>query len=234
MHTITACSGDEDVPDNPNLKKTDYALYHNDTQALEGTNLNQLAWESDNEFVATVKDNTVIGHYVGKAIVKSNMYYSLSVEVKSKYNTYEEPYIGWGASKAMIKARYGTPESENENSLAYTTSNTNAPIMIFAFEDDKMSSCGVVCKTSIADELGDFLTERYVPINVDTDKYTATLLHCYGKISDPQADYGIAMQYSYSIGGILVAYTKVNSAESRHANSIDFDKALKTLENILN
>ena len=108
--------------------------------------------------------------------------------MKPRYNTYEEPYLEWGASKSAIKAKYGTPKSEDTNSLLYQTSNPNAPIMLYVFENGKMATCGVVCKISTAYQLGDFLVERYVPVKVDVDNYSATLLHCYGKISDTKID----------------------------------------------
>lgn len=233
MVTFTACGDDE--PDNTNLSQTSYAMYHEGTQVIEGNNLSDISWQSDNEFVATIKNNVITGQYVGKTTVKSatnNL--SFTVEVKPKYNTYEEPLLEWGASKATIKAKYGTPQSEDTNSLIYQTSDYNAPIMLFIFENGKMSTCGVVCKVSAASQLGDFLVERYIPAKVDTDNYSATLLHCYGKISDPQVDYGVAMQYNSSIGGILVAYTGVNGSKSMDAEeAIDFHKAFESLESVL-
>lgn len=231
--TFTACGGD-DEPDNTKLSQTSYTTYHDDTQEIKGTNLSDIVWSSENEFVATVKNNVITGQYVGKTMVKSttkNM--SFSVEVKPKYNTYEEPYLDWGASKSAIKAKYGTPKSEDTNSLLYQTSNSSAPIMLYVFENGKMSTCGVVCKISTAYELGDFLVERYVPVKVDVDNYSATLLHCYGKISDPQVDYGVAMQYNSSIGGILVAYTHVNSSKSRSVDNIDYEAAVQSLESAI-
>ena len=233
MLTFAACGGD-DEPDNTKLSKTAYSMYHEDTQTIEGTNVTDLVWESDNEFVATVKNSAITGQYVGKTSVKSaTKNLSFTVEVKPRYNTYEEPYLEWGASKSAIKAKYGTPKSEDTYSLLYQTSNPNAPIMLYVFENGKMATCGVVCKISTAYQLGDFLVERYVPVKVDVDNYSATLIHCYGKISDPQIDYGVAMQYNSSIGGILVAYTGVNNSKSRSVDAIDFSKAFESLENTL-
>lgn len=233
MLTFTACSSGDDEPDNTKLSKTSYAMYHEETQDIEGDHLSNVVWDSENEFVATVENNTITGQYVGQTTVKSaanNL--TFSVEVKPKYSTYEEPCLDWGASKSAIKAKYGTPQSEDTNSLIYQTSNTNAPIMLYAFKDGKMTSCGVVCKISAAYQLGDFLMERYVPVEVDTDNYSATLLHCYGKTSDPQVDYGIVMKYSSSIGGILVAYTGANNSKSRSVDDIEFENAFRSLEKV--
>lgn len=232
MLTFTSCGDDE--PDNTKLSTTAYTMYHDDTQDIDGINVADIVWASDNEFVATVKNNVIKGQLVGKTKVKSTTKnLSFSVEVKPRYSTYEEPSLEWGASKSTIKAKYGTPKTENTNTLLYQTSNSNAPIMLFVFENGKMSTCGVVCKVSAAYQLGDFLLERYVPVNVDVDNYSAALLHCYGKISDPQIDYAVAMQYNSSIGGILVAYTSVDTSKSRSADGIDFHKAFQSLENAL-
>lgn len=234
IFTFTSCGGDDEEPDNTKLSKTSYALYHEETQGIEGTNISDLAWNSENEFVATVKSGVITGRYVGKTVVETTKNLSFTVEVKPRYHTYEEPSLEWGASKATIKAKYGTPYSENATGLIYKTTNSNAPMMTFIFENNKMSNCGVVCKISIASQLADFLLERYVPVKVDTNNYSATLLHCYGKINDPQIDFGVAMQYSSSIGGILVAYTPTTtSSKSRGSDDVDFDRVFNVMEQIL-
>lgn len=233
IFTFTSCGGDDDEPDNTKLSKTSYSLYHEENQEIEGTNVSGLVWDSENEFVATVKNGVITGQFVGKTMVKSSKNLSFTAEVKPRYHTYEEPSLDWGASKATIKAKYGTPYSENATGLIYKTTNSNAPIMMFVFENNKMSNCGVVCKISTASQLADFLLERYVPVKVDTNNYSATLLHCYGKINDPQVDFGVAMQYSSSIGGILVAYTPTTASKSRSSNDVDFDEAFNALEQIL-
>ena len=232
--TFAACGGDGDEPDSTKLSQTSYTMYHEATQAVEGSNLSGLEWNSENEFVATVKDNVITGQYVGKTIVKSSTKnLSFSVEIKPKYNMYEEPCMDWGASKSAIIAKYGTPERETSDAILYKTSNVKAPLMVFVFNNGKMTTCGVVCETLSAYELSDFLLERYVPVKVDVDNYTATVLHCYGKISDPQADYGAVMEYSSSIDGILVAYTGLDKTTKAHKiDSINFDAAFKSIENI--
>lgn len=234
MPMYTACGGDDDEPDNTKLSQTSYTMYSEDTQDIKGSNLSDIVWSSENEFVATVKNNVITGQLVGKTTVKSatkNM--TFSVEVKPRYNTYEEPYLYWGASKSAIKAKYGTPISEDANSLVYQTSNPDAPMMIYMFENGKMSSAGVVCEVSIADELGDFLVERYVPVDVDNDSNLVTLLHCYGKMSDPQTDYAVVMGYSSEIRGIVIAYSQFERSKSRNANNIVLEAAFKSIKSAI-
>ena len=230
---LTGCSKDE--PDKSKLSQQLYSMYPEETQDIQGTNLSDVIWDSNNEFATTVQNNVITGRYVGNAIVRSttgNLVFS--VNVSPKYHTYTEPSLEWGASKSEIRKIYGAPDSEKDNALFYKTTNTDAPIMIFMFKNDGMYTCGVLCKYSSASQLGNFLAERYVPVDVDYSNYTATMLHCYGKISEPQVDYGVAMQVSSSVGGILVAYTRVNGTNSTRGVDIDYDGAIKSLENAMN
>lgn len=234
MVVFTACGGDDDEPDNTNLSKTTYSMYHEDTQTIEGTNLTDIVWEPENEFVAVVENGAITGQYVGKTIVKSSTKNLMfTVEVKPRYHTYEEPLLDWNATMTSIKSKYGTPESENATSLLYKTSNANVPYMLYVFKNGKLYTCGVVSKITIASQLVDFLLERYIPIQVDVNNYQATLIHCYGSLSDPQTDYGIAMQYNSSMGGILVAYTSIDNSKSRSADVIDYSEVFESLENVL-
>lgn len=220
MFAFTAC-GDDDEPDKPKLLKNSYSIYHEDIQIIEGTNLSDVVWESENEFVATVSNGVITGQYVGKTEVRSAEKLSFSVEVKPKYYTYEEPSMEWGASKASIKSKYGTPKSEITDALLYQTSNSNVPFMMFVFENDKLTSSAVVANLTIATRLVDFLTERYVVVAVDVDNYSATLTHCYGKRSDPQIDYLVGMEYSSSISGILVVYLPYTESRAIPEKYID-------------
>lgn len=69
LFMFTACGDDE--LDNIKLSKTTYTMNHKESQKIEGTNVADIVWNPDNEFVATVKDNTITGQYVGKTTVKS-------------------------------------------------------------------------------------------------------------------------------------------------------------------
>lgn len=230
--TITAC-GSDDKPDNAKLSITSYTMYHEDLASIEGTDISDLTWKSENEFVATVKDDEITAQYVGKTTVKSaTKGLSFTVEVKPRYHTYEEPFLDWGASISEIKAKYGAPESEDANSLLYKTDNSNAPLLLYIFENGKLYTCGVACKVSVASQLADFLLERYVPVQVDVDNYKATFLHCYGTFSDPQTDYGVAMQYRSSIGGILVVYTGLNT-KTKTTTDNDFSNSFEKLTKAL-
>ncbi len=229
--TFHSCGGEDEEPNKTKLSQTSYSMYHEDTQEVVGTDISDLEWDSENEFVATVEDNVIKGQYVGQTEVKSTTKnLTFTVEVKARHHLYEEPLLNWGASKSSIKAKYGTPVSETQDGLIFETADSDAPLMIYMFENGKMISCGVACKISAASELSDFLLERYFPVDVDPDDYSATLVHCYGKKSDPQIDYVVGMQYNSSIGAILVMYVPNKGSKSRSIEAADFDTVFKILE----
>lgn len=239
MAVFTACSSDDDEEekkDNPELLEKSYTLYHNGVSNIEGDdNVKDLEWDVENEFVATVNDGVITGQYVGKTTVKSTTdRMSFSVEVKPQYLTYEEPSLDWGASKKQIKEKYGIPAEEEDDGFVYQTSDSNAPLRIYTFdEDDKVEYIGVFVNSSAASTLGYFLTERYMVADVDNDIYTAYFMHGYGKLSDPHFDYGVGMKLDVSLGGFLVVYVKVDDKKSRGISGVDFDTAFQRIGDAL-
>lgn len=228
---LAGCSKDDG--DNARLSNKSYSLYHEDTQLIEGTDISDLTWDSENEFVATVEGNSVTGQFVGKTIVRSTTgNLSFSVEVKPRYNLYDEPCLDFGASKEEIKAKLGTPESEDATTLTYKTGNPQAPLALYMFENGHMRICGVLCPLSVADTIVDFLTERFLVVNVDMNKYSATFTHCHGKIADPRIDYIVGMKMDSSLGGIMIGYTPMNDS-SRGCSDTDLEEALGMIANKL-
>ena len=214
---LVGCSKDDGGADAGKLTKSSYVMYQDDTFYIEGENISNVEWDSENEFVATVEDGVITGQFVGETIVTSGAgNLSFSVEVRPQYHIYDDPYMKWGASKAAVMAKLGAPYSEGKDNLAYMTTNTNAPLVIYMFENDRLVSCGVACKTAY--RLSYFLMERYVPVDVDVDNYSATLLHCYGKKNDPQVDYGVMMTYNSTVGAILVVYSDAVGSKASYGS----------------
>lgn len=216
---LVGCSKDDGGADAGRLTKSSYVMYQDDTCDIEGENISKVEWDSENEFVATVENGIITGQFVGETTVKSGAgNLSFSVVVKPQYHIYDEPYMEWGASKAAVRAKLGAPYSEDTGNLVYRTTNSNAPLVIYLFENDRLVSCGVACSKSTAYTLSYFLVERYVPVRVDVDNYSATLLHCYGKKSDPQVDYGVMMAYNSKVGAILVVYSDAVGAKTSYGS----------------
>lgn len=207
---MASCSKNEE--NDVSLSKRSYTLYHSQSENIQGENVSSLDWVSDNEFVATISDEVIEGQFVGETNVKEISHgLSFSVEVKPKYNLYDEPNMDWGASMATIRNHYGTPYRSDSKVLIYESANNNVPYYMYMFENGKLKDSFVIVKLSASSALVDFLTERYLPIDVDMSTYTAYLIHCYGKISDPKNDYGVSFRYLSSVGGILVLYTQMPS-----------------------
>ncbi len=68
MLTFTACGGDDERGQHKVIQRTAYSMYHEDTQTIEGTNVADLVWESDNEFVATVKTAQLQGSTLARPL----------------------------------------------------------------------------------------------------------------------------------------------------------------------
>ena len=102
--SMTSCSKEESEV---SLSKMSYTLYHSQNEKIQGTNVNNLKWQSDNDFVAIISDGVIKGQFVGKTNVRESAHrLSFNVEVKPKYNLYDEPDMDWGTSIATIKSCY--------------------------------------------------------------------------------------------------------------------------------
>ena len=112
----------------------------------------------------------------------------------------------------------------------FKTNNSKAPYYIFLFDEKGMSASGVVVELSAGMELVDFLIERYLPVDVDTSRYSATFVHAYGKISNPQTDYGAYMRAA-STGDILVAYTAIGTKTRTSEQTVHH--TLEIMDNLL-
>jgi hypothetical protein len=213
----------------PNLIKTNYTLYSDATTQIEGSGLSDVVWDSDNEFVATAEDDELTSFLVGSATIKSGGS-TMLVTVKPRYTLYTEPYMLWGYTKSQIIAKCGTPKSETDDALLYETGNSYVPYALYLFENSRLTSCGVVAQVSVASNLVDFLGERYIFLSLEGT--TATFAHCYGKVSDPNVDYGGQLGYSSSIGGFAVVYVPSSSNKNSSTLELNLDETRGCVENI--
>ena len=195
----------------PSLTKTNYTLYSDATTKIEGVGLSNAVWNSENEFVASAEGEDLTSFLVGSTTIKSGSS-KMFVTVKPRYTLYTEPLMLWGYTKSQIIAKCGTPKSETATSIIYETGNSSVPYKLYLFENNCLTSCGVVAQLSVASNLVDFIGERYVIVSAEGT--TATFAHCYGKISDPNIDYVGQMGYSSSIGGFAVVYVPSSSSST--------------------
>ena len=172
MLVFTACSDDDE--NSLSLDKSEISLYYEDEIKLTASD--NVTWSSEDEFVAKVSSNGVVeGGHIGKTfIVASNGSETVKcvVEVKPKYNTFVEPALDFGASKADIKAKEKRELiSETATGLGYKDSKDGVAI-IYTFKNGKMNACGFGLQYKYADDIMDFLLERYAPATMNDDKNT--------------------------------------------------------------
>lgn len=213
------------------LSKTSYTMYSDASTTIEGSNLTNASWSSNNEFVATANGNTLSSDKVGS----TNLYCNgqkISVTVKPRYSLYTEPDMSWGSSKSSIISKYGTPFADDGQTIMYETTNSSVPYIAYMFNETGLFSCGAVVQLTAGSTLVDFLGERYVFYSVNTSTYTASFAHCYGRKDNPQVDYAGQMAYQSSIGGILVVYAS-NSSTRGVNNDTTFNSMTQFIESNL-
>ena len=232
MVCATSCEQDEgEVTNQVLLSKTSYTMYSDATTTIEGSNLTNAIWSSNNEFVATANGSSLSSDKVGS----TNLYCNgqkISVIVKPRYSLYTEPDMSWGSSKSSIISKYGTPFADDGQIIMYKTTNSSVPYIAYMFNETGLSSCGAVVQLTAGSSLVDFLGERYVFYSLNTSTYTASFAHCYGRKDNPQVDYGGQMAYQSSIGGILVVYASNNSTRGVD-NDVTFNSMTKFIGNNL-
>lgn len=221
LATIGACTKST----NAYLSKKTYSLYQSQTEKIQGISIDDVSWNPQNEYVATIEDGIITGEYVGTTTVTStSKNLSFTVEVKPKYNLYDEPELNWGATMSAIQALYGEPISSTSNSLLYASDNTNAPLVMYQFSEGKLSSSTVLVKTDYAETLAYFLSERYVTVSASNS--TFIFCHAYGTKENHTIDYVVAVGYQSSFNAIMVVYSPYDETKSS-----DYANAEILLEN---
>ena len=214
---VSSCEMDQDGGNV--LTKTSYSLKSDSSTSIEGNIPSSAVWDSQNEFVATAAGCNLSSHFVGSTYLQWNGN-NIKVDVKPRYNLYDEPDMSWGSSLNTIISRYGTPDNESGNMILYETGNKAVPYELYQFSNNSLVACGVVVHLEYGSSLVDFIGERCLFYSVDSYNYTADFAHCYGKIDNPQIDYIGQMAFSSSIGGILVIYVGGNTSRSENSATI--------------
>ena len=209
---LSSCSSDDDKL---TLNKTSVSLYSLGTEQLTASE--PVDWESDDIFVATVSEDGVVkGERIGQTFITAkseNGSAKCAVEVKAEYNTYTEPLFDFGSSKAEIKSKETrTVESETDNSLIFTPSESALDGIMYMFENDKMTSAAAVVKLSSAIDAAYFLVERYLVISAGEDGFEGVMIN--NVPSKATVRVAISVQSSYCLI-IYIPYTSSRSASDR-------------------
>lgn len=205
---ITGCSKDDKLT----LSTNTLSLYSKDTEQITASE--QSTWSSEDEFVASVSENGIVkGGHVGKTIIKAtseNGEAKCAVEVKPKYNTYTEPILEFGASKATIKAKESrTLESEIATRLTYKPDKSTIKSVAYAFENGAMIGAGVMLNTASAMEAADFLIERYLVISAGSGNIIGLMLNNLPSKANMSISMGV------DAGNVTVIYAPYKSSTNR-------------------
>ncbi len=205
------------------------------SERIEATSVSKIVFTTENEFNATVSDlGVVTANCVGETIINLTNGHesaSINVVVEPRYNLYPTPNNKWGATKNEVKSMYGTPSSETASGFSYANYSAAAPILLFLFDDSgSLYSSAVLVKASYISNLADFLLERYVPISVDSDNYTAAFVD---GLTVENIKTGVFLSV-YNISYVMVLYVDAKSASSKaiEKGEISINKIEQLLEGL--
>jgi len=222
----TGCKKDE-KPDVISLKETEKTLYFGEKYQIEATSKADIIYKVANEYHAEVSETGLVkARFVGETnILLSNGEdeKTFRVIVKPESNLYPEPDLRAGMSKNEVKQKFGVPDNETEDGLAYANYSSKVPMLACIFKNNKLTGYGLMVSTVYSSELGTFLAERYV--TVDLKK----LIFANG-LTQETTTMGIQAQlYNTSYWMVLYAYVSGNSKSSFSFEN-QFDDLFKQLQ----
>lgn len=232
--TLSSCSKDEDQTIQVS-NQSPMVLNYKQTAKINAVSSQPISYRSENEFHAKVSNSgEITAMHVGETKINlSNGSDSKSIQVvvEPKFNLYKTPCIEWGMTKSQIKTQYGKPDSETSSGIGYTTTSSSAPIIMFAFDsNDKLKTSAVMVKTAYAETLGDFLVERYMPIDVNTSEYTAMFVN---GLSTDKITTAINLSV-YNLSYLMVMYVDVrNAANTKSTPDVSIDTYREIAESLL-
>ncbi len=210
--SFSSCSKDDENLV-PTLNKTSLTLYVEETATLTYSG-GKCTWSSDNSLIASVENGVVTAKRVGETIIRANDLYC-KVTVKPRYTRYEEPYMGWGQSKSVVKSHisgYGYEIDESTTMLSYKVNSKTS--YGYSFENGGLT-ISMILTTSLSEAsyLIDFCTERYVGVTALDDENYAFLT--------PDKKTMVLIQINTSYVGIAYSpYSSTKSYDGALADSI--------------
>lgn len=223
---LTACSNEGNKEELPNIPKEHYMAVGESFNLGYKTN-----WVSSNTFSATVDGEGVITAVkVGEAKIYSTKEdLSCNVYVYPSYSLYRDPITEWGISQEELKKEKVTLFGEeiieeDAERIAYKTSNTIAPIEIYNFENDSLTSSVVLIHNSYSEKLGLHLSQRMKAINFNEGEGIILFIDAESP-SDAKIIAGIIEYDSSYISILYTQYTEedIETIATRSGSKL-FDK----------
>ncbi len=225
--TLLSCSSDDDNENKVNLSPI--SLYVDEETHVAGTS----TLKSQNDFVAMTSGNTVKGFHVGETYVATDKNERIPVEVKGKYNTYQEPITEWGCNRSYVQGKQtqGTLSSRSdEKSLIYENVG-HASMLMYSFEGNKLKSIGSVVSTSYTEEFASYLAERFLMTSYEKDNDTYFIGIDGLKVEDAKT--AVVLQV-YNSNYLIAVYMPVkdysSSSKQLRSSVLNATKLLKQMD----
>lgn len=169
---VYSCSDDKNEPQSPSpstLNKNNLSLLTGETERLIYSGDNA-TWASSEPLIASVNSSGVVtANRIGTAIIRANIT-GCTVNVRPRYTMYKEPVRSWGCSQSEVANKMSGYELYQSSATQLTYKSTDKVFAyIYTFTNDKLtgSSMGIYLRN--ATNLVDFINERYVFTEEDTD-----------------------------------------------------------------
>ncbi len=226
---IISCS--KGTEPEPKLTSYIYKLNQGETAYIKGENLDNVIFESDYNYVASVNGRSIKANYVGEAFLKSvDSRLSCKVEVIAKHELFTIEYwkdyfrFAWGTPMETIEYRLNG--LANNYFLQTKTYDNNIPYVIYHFDyNNKLDYYALVVKLSYGTKLVDYLAERYEPLQ-QVSTYDFAFIH-----RDKKDNPDLLVYVSISTSQILVIYMPPTKTK---AGDIDLEALHRMVENKIN
>ncbi len=191
---------------------TEIELYSGETYQIRVDASNSLAFESENDFYASVsRSGRITAERVGETEIEISDGYSkaeINVTILPNYDLYDTPPCNSGLSRYQIKKIYGQPTSEDDKGLTYADYSDAIPYVLFLFDEqtDRYQNSVVLIDPYYEDDIKPFLDERYFYYDKDDD--SLIYIDSYDK---RDADISVTVS-PYENEYWMVTYTPLNNS----------------------
>lgn len=229
--TFAGCDKGSESANLIQLTTTDQTVAYADKFQIEATSDTPITYTSEDEYHASVSESGLVNaRYVGETnIVLTNGEDTkrIKITVRPESNLYPEADLTFGMMRSAVKAKFGAPTSETDTALGWTGYSNNAPVLMCTFDDsDRLDAVVYMVKTAYSSELGTFLAERYVPIDISGENYAVLCVNAL-KIESATMFVGADV---YNLSYWMVAYMPYTHSGTRAGiNHSDIMKSLNEL-----
>lgn len=161
----------------------------------------ECVWKSDQPLIAEVDNKGLVtGKRVGTTLIHAGNEVCI-VTVTPVYHTYTEPITDWGISVSKVKNLMAGYDllSSSADKLIYEGSGI-IYAYYYIFQNNKLYGSIAISDILLhAEEIADFLLERYVVIDVDREEYMAIMISIDAKTM-------VGLKFEASSNAVFVIY----------------------------